>query len=152
MGLSNVVTLLHVLAACLWLGSTVAFSIFIVPVVQQMPEDDADEALTWVGKRARMVVSGLIVVFLATGLYNLYQAGLLDGTGPYTWGQPYGIMAAHKITLALILFVAFPVAMVWFKKLPDQSVEARVRRMDRLHWAITLISVVIIGLGVTMTP
>lgn len=148
--LSVLNTVVHVLAASLWIGVTVMFSLFVVPVIRDMPEERAEEALTRIGKRARIFVSGLIVLFLITGVGNLYDQGLLSGTE--RWGTAYGTMAQIKITLALILFVAFPVAMILFRKLPDQSVEARLRRMDRLHWIITLVSVVIIGLGVTMTP
>ena len=148
--LSDFNSLIHILAACLWLGVTVIFSLFVVPVIRDMPEERADEVLTWIGKRARIFVSILILVFIGTGLVNLYERGLLSSAE--LWMTTYGLMAKVKISLAVILFVAFPVAMIWFKKLPDQSIDARVRRMDRLHWGITLVSVIIIGLGVALSP
>lgn len=146
--LRHVLMTVHLVAAALWLGLTVAFSVMVVPVIRDLPEDRAKASFERIGRQARRWVVVLVVVVVLTGLGNLHVRGLLSD--PDLWRGAYGLTLAVKLLLAVGLFVLFPVLMVWFRGFEDQSLEARIRRVDRLHWAVSGITVLIMLLGVTL--
>lgn len=139
---------LHLLAVSLWLGVTLSFSIFMIPILRKLPEQQAEKQLEWLGQRARKIVVGLMLVLVGTGLINVYGVGLLNFSENWTTG--YGITAGIKIALAVALFAAFPVIMVLVHRGERDELDARLRKMDYLHWGIVAITVVIMFLGVML--
>jgi putative copper export protein len=69
----------HPVAVSLWLGLTVNFSVMTVPLLRDLPEQQADRQLTEIRRRARRLVIVLIVILLLTGLVILYRGSYLHG-------------------------------------------------------------------------
>ncbi len=138
----------HLLAVSLWLGVTLSFSIFMIPILRKLPEEQAEEHLEWLGQRARKLVVGLMVLLVGTGLVNVHRVGLMNFSE--VWGTHYGITAGIKIALAVALFVAFPVIMVLVHRGERDDLNSRLRKMDYLHWGIVAITVIIMFLGVML--
>lgn len=138
----------HLVAVSLWLGLTVNFSLLMVPLIRELPDEIAESHMESIGRRARKMVSGLMVVLLMTGLINLHRLNLLNFSE--NWGSAYGVTAGLKVTLALVLFIAFPFLFIIVHRYGSQELEARITRMNYLHWAITAITLVIMYLGVLL--
>lgn len=136
----------HLVAVSLWLGLTVNFSMMTVPLLRELPEEQAEHHLTEICHRARRMVVVLMGLLLLTGTLNLYRVGLL--TRPQFWGKPYGITVGLKVSLALLLFVGFPFLFVAVHRWGSDELDARINRMNWLHWGISGITVVIMFLGV----
>ncbi|MFB6345092.1 MAG: hypothetical protein ABEK50_04870 [bacterium] len=139
---------LHLVAVSLWLGMTVNFSMMTMPLLRDLPRKQAEQQLTAIGHRARRYVTILMLVILATGIVNLHRVGLL--TKVAGWGSAYGITAGVKVGLAMLLFVGFPVAFVVVHRYGSSDFESRINRMNQLHWAISVVTLVIMFLGVVM--
>lgn len=138
----------HLLAVSLWLGLTLNFSLLMVPLLRDLPEDLAEEQLEAIGVRARRTVTFLVLVLIGTGLVNLHRVGLLNLSG--NWGSAYGITAGVKVSLAFLLFLAFPFIMVLAHRYGSDEFEDRIDRMNYLHWGVTTVTIVIMLLGVTL--
>lgn len=139
---------LHLLAVSLWLGLTLNFSLLLVPLLRDLPEELAVDQLKKIGQRARRTVSVLVLVLIGTGLVNLHRVGLLNLSD--AWGSAYGITAAVKVSLAMLMFLAFPFIMVFVHRYGSDALEDRITRMNYLHWGISAITLIIMFLGVTL--
>lgn len=140
---------LHIVAVALWLGLTLNFSLFMVPLIRDLPEELAETHLEAIGKRARRMVVVLMLVLVVTGLVNLHRVNLLNFSG--AWASSYGVIAGVKISLALLLFGAFPVLFVLVHRYGSDDVSSRITRMNYLHWGISAVTLVIIFLGVLLS-
>jgi hypothetical protein len=120
----------------------------MIPMLRQLPQKRAERQLEWIGQRARKLVVGLMLLLLGSGLVNLHRIGLLNLSEG--WSTNYGITVGIKVTLALGLFLAFPVIMILAHRRGSDDLESRLRRMDRLHWGITAVTLVIMFLGVLL--
>jgi putative copper export protein len=136
----------HLVAVSLWLGLTLNFSLLMVPLMRDLPEDIAESQMETIGKRARRLVSVLVLVLIITGLVNLHRVDLLEASA--VWGTSYGITAGIKVSLALAMFVAFPFIFILVHRYGSDDLEARINRMNYLHWGITSLTLVIMYLGV----
>jgi Sec-independent protein secretion pathway component TatC len=92
------------------------------------------------------MVSVLVLVLIITGLVNLHRIDLMETSA--VWGTSYGITVGIKVSLALAMFVAFPFIFILVHRYGSDDLEARINRMNYLHWGITLITLVIMYLGV----
>lgn len=140
--------LVHLVAVSLWLGMTVNFSMMTVPLLRELPREQAERQLSIIGRRARLLVIILVVVILISGVINLYRVGLL--TQWYGWSGPYGTTMAIKLILAFLLFLGFPVLFVVVHRYGSSELEDRITRMNRLHWGISIVTVLIMFLGIMM--
>ena len=139
---------LHLVAVSLWLGMTVHFSYVTVPMLRALPPEQVGDQLKIMGTRARKIVIFLMAVLLATGMVNLYRLGLLsDGEG---WTTAFGWTVAVKVGLALILFGMFPVLFAVSMRHGTPSLDQRITRLNRLHWAISAVTLLIMFLGVML--
>lgn len=139
---------LHLVAVSLWLGVTVIFSLMVSPLLRNIPEDIAEEQLDLIGAQARRLVTTLMLVLLITGTINLKRVGLLNFSE--LWLTAYGLTAMLKVGLALTLFAAFPVIIISVHRYGSDELEARLTRMDYLHWILSGITLIILFLGVLM--
>jgi len=137
----------HVLAAMLWVGGMLFLGLVGAPVLRRV-EPAALRARLFrdLGRAFRPVGWGAIGVLLATGVMNLWFAGVLGRLGePSFWSAPYGRMLAWKLaavaamlaTSALHDFVLGPRA----GRL-DPGSSAAVRARSRAAW-LARISVVL---------
>lgn len=138
----------HLLAVSLWLGMTLNFSLLMVPLLRDLPEELAEEQMKAIGVRARATVTGLVLVLIGTGLVNLHRVGMLNFSD--AWSSAYGVTAGVKIGLAFLMFLGFPLVMVLVHRYGSDDLEDRISRMNYLHWGITVITVVVMLLGVTI--
>lgn len=138
----------HLVAVALWLGMTLNFSLLMVPLIRDLPEELADRHMKTIGRRARRTVGILMLVLIVTGLVNLHRVDLLNLSG--AWASDYGMVAGLKITLAFLLFGAFPFLFVLVHRYGSGDLSDRITRMNYLHWAITGVTLVIMFLGVLL--
>lgn len=138
----------HLVAAALWLGLTLNFSLLMVPLIRDLPEEVAEAQMEDIGKRARRLVSLLMVVLIATGLVNLHRVDMLNLSD--AWTSSYGVTAMVKIGLALSLFVAFPFIFVLVHRYGSDELSDRINRMNYLHWSISAVTLVIMFWGVVL--
>lgn len=139
---------IHLVAVSLWLGMTVHFSWFTVPMLRSLPREQASEQLKYIGVRARKVVIFLMVMLLGTGLVNLHRLGLLtDGSG---WTTAFGWTVMLKVGLALALFALFPLLFAVSMRTGSPDLSTLISRLNYLHWGITGITLIIIFLGVML--
>lgn len=135
----------HLVAVSLWLGLTVNFSLLMVPLIRDLPDQVAKEHMKFIGNRARKTVSILILILLITGLINLHRVGLLNFSE--TWTSTYGLVAMAKVSLAMLLFLAFPFIFIMVHRYGSDQLSARITRMNYLHWSITTVTLIIMFLG-----
>lgn len=138
----------HLVAAALWLGLTVNFSLIMVPLIRDLPEEVAQTQMEDVGRRARRLVSLLMVVLIATGLVNLHRVNMLNLSD--AWTSAYGVTAMVKICLAVSLFVAFPFIFILVHRYGSDELSDRIDRMNYLHWSISAVTLVIMFWGVVL--
>ena len=138
----------HLVAASLWLGLTLNFSLLMVPLIRDLPEEVAEAQMEDIGKRARRMVSFLVLVLVVTGLVNLHRVGMLNFSG--AWSSAYGVTAMAKIGLALSLFLAFPFIFVLVHRYGSDELSHRITRMNYLHWSISVVTLVIMFWGVVL--
>jgi len=139
---------IHLVAVSLWLGMTVHFSYVTVPMLRSLPSEQARDQLKFMGKRARKLVVFLMVVLLLTGLMNLYRLGLL--TDLKGWTTAFGWTVAVKVGLALALFALFPVLFAVTMRRGSPELQDRITRLNYLHWGISLVTLLIMFLGVML--
>lgn len=138
----------HLVAASLWLGLTLNFSLMTVPLIRDLPEEVAENQMEAIGKRARRLVSLLMVVLIATGLVNLHRMEMLNLSD--AWTSSYGVTAIVKIGLALSLFLAFPFIFILVHRYGSDELADRITRMNYLHWSISAVTLVIMFWGVVL--
>jgi putative copper export protein len=76
---------LHLLAAAVWVGGTVALTFAGVPVIRQLPPEQRGSALRALGRRWRPLGWGSLAVLVVTGLllardWNAYDPDVLFDT------------------------------------------------------------------------
>jgi|YelNatPaOPRAMG01_1025707.scaffolds.fasta_scaffold07735_7 uncharacterized membrane protein len=150
---------LHVLAAIVWIGGTVFFTLVLIPVSRlQAFQERASELVRVSGERFRVVSWVCLGILVVTGVANLGFRG-------YTWASvftaaawtgPFGKVMAHKLGLvALILligalhdFYVGPMAMAAWDSDSMAHRSLRLRRtaswMARVNLALAL-AVVVLG-------
>jgi hypothetical protein len=120
----------------------------VVPLIRDLPREVAEEQMESIGRRARLMVVVLMVILIGTGLMNLHRVGLLGGDTSWTTG--YGVTAMVKISMAIALFGAFPFIFVVVHHYGSDDLDARITRMNYLHWGISIVTLVIMFFGVLM--
>lgn len=92
---------IHVLAAAVWVGGTVALVFVGVPVIRKLESEVRAMALAELGRRWRPIGWGAIAVLLATGAANAVRRHAFGGAG-----RGFDVVFAIKIGLVVGLIVA----------------------------------------------
>ena len=104
----NLVVLIHVLAAIIWLGGMFFIAIVIVPVLRMLePPQIRIEVLSSTARRFRVVSWIAIIVILVTGVLNTVNRGVTlqaISTGEL-FSTYFGKILALKLTLVFAMLV-----------------------------------------------
>jgi putative copper export protein len=101
----HIITLIHICAALFWMGWIVFIFLLLMPVVKRNIPAAVQELMPPLKQRVRTVVFWLILLIVATGLYNMYYRGLFDTQ--VLWNSAYGHRFLVKLGAALILFSVY---------------------------------------------
>jgi uncharacterized membrane protein len=98
---------LHIIAACVWIGSSVFLVVVVLPFFRSRPDQLFIEFIVWSAPRLRAVGWGSLGVLAASGIVNLYARGigvatLLDGT---FWRSPLGRTLGEKLAVVAVIVV-----------------------------------------------
>ena len=104
----NLVVLIHVLAAIIWLGGMFFIAIVMVPVLRMLePPQIRIEVLSSTARRFRVVSWIAIIVILVTGVLNAINRGVTlqaISTGEL-FSTYFGKILALKLTLVFAMLV-----------------------------------------------
>jgi len=99
---------LHIVAACVWVGSMVFFAAVVVPVLRR-PETRPYAAvlLRLLGARFRVLGWVALGVLLVTGTLNLHYRGITwpAVVSPAFWSMGFGRLLAWKLALVALVAV-----------------------------------------------
>lgn len=153
---------LHIVAACVWIGSMVFLAAVLVPVLRRPDYADVRTSLfhrTGIG--LRYVGWTSLSLLVVTGIINLGYRGfgwadLLNGA---LWRGPWGDILGWKLALVgLVIGISFvhdfvlgPRTMTALEKAPDAVTASRIRRRASLLGRIVLLlSLIILVLAVRL--
>ena len=154
--------MLHIVAACAWLGGMLFLVLVVVPALRAPAlAAHSAAAFTVVGERYRTVGWATLLVLVVTGVTNAAiragsAAGLADASW---WATPFGrILAAKLVLVALVLgfsavhdFVVGPRAGRLMLEAPDQPGTVRWRMAARWMGRINLLlALAIVALAVRL--
>lgn len=137
------VTWIHVIAAMLWIGGMLFFSLVLAPCLKHgLTETLRADLMSRVGKRFRLVGWISIVVLIATGLLRLYQ----EGRPLYAYGVVFNTKLALVIVMVVMTllhdFVLGPKSVVLSRLTGRTGIfQKRVRLMARFNLLIGLLIV-----------
>jgi putative copper export protein len=87
----------HLLAAVVWVGGMIFFSVVIMPAVRQaLLPSQRQELVRIVGRRYRAVGWVSVGVLLATGSVMAWRQGV-------DWGSPFGRVLMLKLSLVVLM-------------------------------------------------
>lgn len=134
---------LHVLSLIVWIGGLATVTTVILPAMHQL---DSSEQKAWlfdqVERRFRPQARIAWLIVGATGLYMLAWLGAWARFADirYWWMD---FMVALWAVFGLILFVAEP--LIVGARLRDQMTQEMLTRFQILHWALLIVSLLVIG-------
>jgi uncharacterized membrane protein len=76
------VVILHLLAACVWVGGSIALIVAGVPAIRILEGEPRGRAMREIGRRWRLLGYGALVVLAVTGI-PLAQHDYADGRSPF---------------------------------------------------------------------
>jgi copper resistance protein D len=76
------VVILHLLAACIWVGGSIALVVAGVPAIRILEGEPRGRAMREIGRRWRLLGYGALVVVAATGI-PLAEHDYADGRSPF---------------------------------------------------------------------
>lgn len=150
--------ILHILAACLWVGSQLFLSLVVVPYLRRTtPYRERIELLSHLGEAFALPSWITFGVFFVTGLGLIGLRHTVPGGMTSAFWMPFGI----KFVLVLIIMLhnylhihrlgpkmRDAVAAMPPDGDPTTETEALRRRLTRVSMANGLLSVIVVGLGV----
>lgn len=114
-----IATWLHILSAVYWIGAILFTLTVLGPTMRYQPSRVAVPIMSSVQNRVRSFVLAAIIIFVATGLFNLYYRGMMDGK--ILFNSPYGTIFLIKMAPAAIMFAIYFSAPLILKKLSPDS-------------------------------
>jgi uncharacterized membrane protein len=99
----------HIVAACVWIGSMVFFAAVVVPVVRRPEYASAfGDLVRRIGGRFRTLGWTCVVILIATGIANLALRGIgvAEITTAVFWRSDFGRTLAYKLTFVLLTVLA----------------------------------------------
>lgn len=140
--LREIILLIHILAACLWVGGMLFMVFVLAPYARKLP--NKNEAFLTIGKRFSLFGTFLALpILLITGIFNLnYDLGSFKDIFKFqTDLEKTGFIKFHLFFVILLIALAHD---LYFGKRPEKySTIARVIALLNL-----LLSIVMIFLGI----
>lgn len=96
---------LHIISAIYWLGAISFILTTLGPVLRKQPAIVVSPIMSEVHQRVRRVVLVAIIIFIATGLFNMYYRGLMDSA--VLLGSSYGRTFLLKMFPVVIMFTLY---------------------------------------------
>ncbi len=127
---------LHILAAAVAVGGLIYARLIVSPSLEVLDADQRTRVLTQLSARFRPIVVGVIVILLATGIYNLL--GVLQGGVVTAYHMAFGI----KFLLALHIF-----GMLFLTSTPPSGDAARDAKRSRLMTGAVISGLIVLALG-----
>lgn len=153
-----IATWLHVVSAIYWIGAILFILTVLGPVVRTRPSSVALPIMSEVQARVRRFVLAAIIVFIATGLFNMHYRGLMNID--VLFGSEYGRIFLMKMVPVAVMFSIYFSAPLILKKLSPQSkgtcceVEEGPKPVSRVFAALHLVAFVcgllIVFLGIRL--
>lgn len=107
-------TWLHIISAIYWLGAIFFILTALGPVLRQQPSIIVPPIMTGVHERVRRNVFIAIIIFVITGIFNMYYRGLFDTA--VLFGGSYGRTFLLKMLPVAIMFTLYFSAPALMKK------------------------------------
>jgi copper resistance protein D len=146
--LEIVFVVLHVLAATVWVGGTVALTFIAVPVIRRLTGETRQQAMRGLGERWRPIGWGALLVLVATGI-PLAAEVLPDGGAAAA--AVFGVKAGSFVAL---LCVAYLHDFVLGPRLAREIREGRLERSRRplvlVGWTSFTLTLALPTLGVVL--
>jgi uncharacterized membrane protein len=94
-----ILRMIHLLAAVVWVGSMIFFSLVVMPALRQgLPSPQRQELIRVVGRRYRVLGWISIGILLATGPVMAWRHGVV-------WGSGFGQLLSLKLVLVGLMLV-----------------------------------------------
>lgn len=98
--METTVQFLHVLSACILVGSTIFVGFVLIPTLRNAMDDAGRMGfLRKMSSRSKMLMWPAIFILLATGFYRIAELG------PYPWQTGYGTLLKAKIGLVFVFAI-----------------------------------------------
>jgi uncharacterized membrane protein len=111
-----ILRMIHLLAAVVWVGSMIFFSLVVMPALRQgLPPPQRQELIRVLGRRYRIVGWVSIGVLLATGLLMAWRHGVV-------WSSGFGQLLSFKLVLVGVMLA--------LTALHDLSIGPRAARLN----------------------
>ena len=114
-----IATWLHILSAVYWIGAILFTLTVLGPTMRYQPEKVAVPIMSSVQNRVRSFVLSAIIIFIATGLFNLYYRGMTNSGRLFN--SPYGAIFLIKMVPVAIMFAIYFSAPLILKRLSPDS-------------------------------
>jgi len=100
--------LLHVVAACVWVGGLLFFVFVLGPLAKRMSIEDARTVLRLTGQRFRAVGTVSLAVLVVTGFGNLLTRWAPIDTllSAELWRSTFGILLGIKLVLVIVIIAS----------------------------------------------
>jgi len=157
-GIHLIATWLHILSAVYWIGAILFTLTILGPTMRYQPSRVAVPIMSSVQNRVRSFVLAAIIIFIATGFFNLYYRGMMDDKRLFN--SPYGTTFLIKMVPATIMFAIYFSAPLILKRLSPESkgtcceIEEETRPVGKVFAILHLIALacglLIVFLGVML--
>ena len=139
--IETALTAVHVLAAAVWVGGTIALVFVAVPIARNLSGVARAAALAELGRRWRPLGWGALAVLAATGAANAYEHGAFSraGTGfDAVLAVKVGLFVVLVITAYLHDFVLGPGLARQIREGRTQTIRPRLVVVGWVSFALTL--------------
>ena len=133
---------LHVLAIVLWIGGVAIVTTVLLPAVRDSKSAQERAAFFQIERRFAWQARGTSLLAGASGFYMVHRLDLWSGFSSleYWW---LGAMVLVWLLFTLMLFVAEPLFLDrWVKDRARLAPESTFALIQRLHWALLLVSLI----------
>jgi putative copper export protein len=114
-----VATWMHIISAVYWIGAILFTMTILAPVMRSQPAATAVAIMTEVQGRVRAIVLAAIIVFVATGVFNMHYRGLTDSE--LLFGSSYGSIFLLKMLPVAVMFTIYFSAPYILKRLSPEA-------------------------------
>lgn len=114
-----IATWLHIISAVYWLGAILFILTALGPVMRSQPGQIALPIMSGVQTRVRGIVLAAIIVFITTGVFNMYYRGLMDMD--VLLQSTYGRIFLLKMVPVAVMFSIYFSAPKILKRLSPES-------------------------------
>jgi copper resistance protein D len=146
--LEIVFVVLHVLAATVWVGGTVALTFIAVPVIRRLTGETRQQAMRGLGERWRPIGWGALLVLVATGI-PLAAEVLPDGGADAA--AVFGVKAGSFVALVCVAYLHdFVLGPRLAREIREGRPERSRRPLVLVGWASFTLTLALPTLGVVL--